>query len=74
VLSRTAALEWGPTLEISTEIFSKSDIFSALKYHHPKTTTQPAVHHKFTTKNHLKTTHFLKKPLQNTPSTSARKN
>jgi hypothetical protein len=47
-----------------TEIFSKTDIFSAPKTHHTKTTTSPANHHNFTTKNHPKNTRFSPTPFK----------
>jgi hypothetical protein len=36
--------------------------FLEKKNHHPKPTWSPAIHHKFTTKNHHKTACFLKNP------------
>jgi hypothetical protein len=60
--------------EISTEIFQKCGGSWEKKNHHPKTTLSPAIHHKFTTKNHHKTTRFLKNPLKKRPSATLEKN
>jgi hypothetical protein len=48
--------------------------FLKKKNHHPKTTWSPAIHHKFTTKNHHKTARFLKNPLKKRPSATLEKN
>jgi len=40
-----------------------SDLKKCPSTHH----VSPAVHHNFTTKNHVKNTHFLENPLQKRP-------
>ena len=62
-----------PSPGFSTEIFQKCGSFLEEKNHHPKTTLPPAIHHKFTTRNHHKTTRFLKNPLKKRPSATLEK-
>jgi hypothetical protein len=54
--------------------FKKVALFGEQKNHHPKPTLSPAIHHKFTTTNHHKTTRFLKNPLKKRPSATLEKN
>ncbi len=52
---------------------SKSGMFSAPAKRPPKHHNLPAIHHKFTTKNHHKITRFLKNPLKKRHSTTPEK-
>jgi hypothetical protein len=53
--------------QISTEIFSKSDIFLAPENHHATHHTPPRNRHKLTTKNHPKNITLLPTPFKKRP-------